>query len=136
MENSISRHSFVHILTFTLLCTIVSGCAITKTKPPKDPELSYTWGAGSSGQARKVTGLKKCANKSCTDVDFKNLDIWLKTTGDQRQKSEVEVCHNSSNPFIQRCDVYDCYEDHAAQQSVCDFLYDYNKNCMSEQCSN
>lgn len=136
MKKNDHRYPLMQTLTLALLCTIASGCATTKTKPPTDPDLSYTWGPGAGAQERKITSLKKCANKSCSDVDFKKLDIWLKTAGDQRQKNEVEVCHNSSNPFIQRCDVYDCYEDHAAQQSVCDFLYDYNKNCMSEQCSN
>lgn len=123
------------IITLIFLCILLPGCATTKTKPPADPDLSYTWSTGSGAQERKITDLKKCSNKKCTSIDLKNLSIWLTSTS-QPQKSEVEVCHDSSNPFVQHCEVYDCYEDHAAQQSVCDFLYDYNKNCMSEQCSN
>lgn len=134
MKKTNQRYPIIQMLTLSLLCIIASGCATTK--PPKNPDLSYTWGAGPGAQERKITSLKKCANKICSSVDFKNLNIWLKASGDQRQKSDVEVCHDSSNPFIQHCELYDCYEDHAAQQSVCDFVYDYNKNCLSEQCSN
>jgi hypothetical protein len=65
-------------------------------------------------------------------VDTSGLIITTGPSGPQA--AEIEVCHQGPNPFIDVCDVYECYEDDVAMQSICDYRSTYNKNCLSDGC--
>jgi len=120
----------LRISVFGFLTILGSGCSQQSGSSTQKVDLKFTWIEPSTMQERKITQLEKCVKDECSPLRTEDYVI---TSGPSTDNAaEVEVCQNGPNPFIQTCDVYDCYETDV--QSVCEFQYTYNRNCMSDSC--
>lgn len=100
---------------------------------PQNPDLIIKWIYRTEAPSvKKAVELRRCSGGNCVRVDLSNLDL-TSAQGPMPQRAEIEVCHEK-NPWTDVCDVYDCFEDDVGMQSVCNFLYSYNKDCFSDGC--
>jgi hypothetical protein len=143
MLSNNSKHHHLTAILFMVLACLTVACATAQApsgdyrfhedRPAAKADLTIKWTDPPGDRERQITQLTQCIDGRCGAVKLARLVISGRPGGGQ-QRSEVEVCQ-AVNPWKDRCDVYDCFEDNVGMMSVCNYLHSYSKSCYSETCS-
>lgn len=129
MKNCISQITLLALIT----AAVIFGAAPAMAQVPTGPDVIFEWEyrTGSSGPT-VITDMQRCRLGTCTSVDFSELEITSRE-GAGPDLASIEVCEFKTM-VEDTCHVYDCFVDVGGQQSVCNYLYSYDKECISPAC--
>jgi hypothetical protein len=129
MKTCISKITLLAILAAAAIFAAAPSMAQVPTGPDVIFEWEYRTGYPDS---MVVTDMQRCRLGTCTSVDFSPFEIDWRPGGGP-ELANIQVCE-FKDMHTDSCDVYDCFIDVAGKQSVCNYLYSYDKNCYTENC--